>query len=111
MSDYTPTTEQVRTAVQRFYVPDLGYDSLSVAEFDRWLAEHDAEVAAKAIEKAVKVAEDRAYDLWACHKEDDCSVVATGAQFVADDLRDLARIERQADEPIRPNPYRKAAEQ
>jgi hypothetical protein len=52
MSDYTPTTEQVRTAVQRFYVPDLGYKSLSVAEFDRWLVAHDAEVAAKALEKA-----------------------------------------------------------
>lgn len=41
--DYTPTTEEVERAT-------AGYDvfALSEGEFDRWLADHDREVAAQA---------------------------------------------------------------
>lgn len=43
MSGYTPTTDQVRDAVRPYRVHP--------AEFDRWLAEHDREVAAKTCER------------------------------------------------------------
>ena len=44
MSEYTPTTEQVRNAVRPYRIhPD---------EFDRWLAEHDREVRTAAFEEA-----------------------------------------------------------
>lgn len=57
MSDYTPTTEEMRVfyAAERLDGPHLeGFPPPSVdqaeAEFDQWLAQHDAEVAAAAIE-------------------------------------------------------------
>lgn len=43
MTDYTPTTQQVRALYDERTEP---------AEFDRGLAAHDAEVAAKALEEA-----------------------------------------------------------
>ncbi len=49
MSDYTPTTEEVRNG-------DMGREwwaeenQPAGAEFDRWLALHDAEVAAASVE-------------------------------------------------------------
>lgn len=48
MSDYTPTTETVR---ERFAdgFPRFGY-SQALADFDRWLAAHDAEVRAESEE-------------------------------------------------------------
>jgi phage terminase Nu1 subunit (DNA packaging protein) len=52
MADYGPTTDEVRamyvtgTPPHRVTVP-AGND-----EFDRWLAQHDAEVAAKALRQA-----------------------------------------------------------
>lgn len=45
---YTPTTTEVR---ERFWIDDGGIsDPADAAAFDRWLAAHDAEVAAKALE-------------------------------------------------------------
>lgn len=56
MSDYTPTTEQVR---DEYVYGQLGRATSSRVteeslggEFDRWLAKHDAEVAARALEAA-----------------------------------------------------------
>lgn len=62
MSDYTPTTDEVRTryAVSLFHTehgPDEHvHDSVSDgdAEFDRWLADRDREVAAQALEDLAK---------------------------------------------------------
>lgn len=45
MSDYTPTTEEIRERWMNF---DGGPDVSDAAEFDRWLAAHDAEVLRKA---------------------------------------------------------------
>lgn len=50
MDDYTPTDEQVRAAYVRgmrdtFVAAAADHE----AEFDRWLAQHDREVAAKAL--------------------------------------------------------------
>jgi hypothetical protein len=47
MSDYTPTTAQVRRAWTDWH--DLT-GANSPAAFDRWLAEHDAQVAERAVE-------------------------------------------------------------
>ena len=50
MSDYTPTTEDVR----RLWVYGFGMAKseprIENEAFDRWLAQHDAEVAAKALD-------------------------------------------------------------
>lgn len=54
MSDYTPTTEEVRLeymAVRWGKNDTVSFDAR--AEFDRWLAARDAEVAAKAYERAI----------------------------------------------------------
>lgn len=54
MSDeYTPTTDEVRSSFGNDFVLDettTTADALPM--FDRWLAEHDREVAAKALEDA-----------------------------------------------------------
>ena len=51
MSDFTPTTEQVRKAYvhafapQQFFGPVAGADRAGLGgDFDRWLAAHDAEL-------------------------------------------------------------------
>lgn len=46
MTDYTPTTQEVRNAWWRDQCPanDLDFDDVYNAAFDRWLAAHDAEV-------------------------------------------------------------------
>lgn len=47
MSEYTPTTEEVRDSYD--YQFTLGMSDISrIAEFDRWLAEHDRVVKSKA---------------------------------------------------------------
>ena len=57
MSKYTPTTEYVRDFYAKFTPSILidrrpnGYERAE-AEFDRWLAEHDREVAAGALRDA-----------------------------------------------------------
>lgn len=60
MSEFVPTTEYVRDAYQHSVMvsgPEMR-EALG-AEFDRWLAAHDREVAARAVRQA---AEDRFYD-------------------------------------------------
>ena len=54
MSDYTPTAEDVREdyAIGRNEEVGAGWYGQHRAEFDRWLAAHDAGVAAKALEDA-----------------------------------------------------------
>ena len=57
MSKYTPTTEYVRDFYAKFTPSILidrrpnGYERAE-AEFDRWLAEHDREVAARTLRDA-----------------------------------------------------------
>ena len=48
MSEYTPTTEQVLKQWVAEWAPSPNLE----AQFHRWLAAHDAEVAAKALEDA-----------------------------------------------------------
>ena len=54
MSEYTPTTAEVRGAWSAWYEP--GDDRWMPERFDRWLAAHDREVAAKALEDAARAA-------------------------------------------------------
>ena len=51
MTDYTPTTEEVRNGwveVQNAWWPGCpdNWDDLKAAEFDRWLSKHDAQIVA-----------------------------------------------------------------
>lgn len=55
MSDYTPETGDVRdfyTFGMAGWDHTLHYDPEAYAEFDRWLAQHDREVAAQALRDA-----------------------------------------------------------
>ena len=54
MSDYIPTTDEVRDG---YYSPRESYEPDHNAEFDRWLAQHDNEIAAKAEERIIKLLE------------------------------------------------------
>ena len=45
MTDYTPTTEQVRNG----WIDNGTHEERDGAEFHRWLTAHDAEVSAKAL--------------------------------------------------------------
>lgn len=49
MTDYTPTTEEVREQYTREEPPRIGTVSGKAADFDRWLAQHNREVAAGAL--------------------------------------------------------------
>lgn len=51
MTDYTPTTDEIRNGwIETGWAPDGTLcDKRDGAEFDRWLAAHDAEVAAQAL--------------------------------------------------------------
>lgn len=51
MSDYTPTTEDVRDKFKRSSTRQ--FRKAYGEAFDRWLAAHDAEVTAKALERGV----------------------------------------------------------
>ena len=68
MSDYTPTTEQVRDAVAYdgdFYESNGDWIVLRddiAACFDRWLAAHDAEVHQRGREAAAEAVEDALRD-------------------------------------------------
>ena len=55
MSDYIPTTDEVRDG---YYSPRESYEPDHNAEFDRWLAQHDSEITAKAEERIIKLLED-----------------------------------------------------
>ena len=53
MSEYTPTTEEVRDDyILRYATESRLRHNLFGEAFDRWLAAHDAEVAAKTLEDA-----------------------------------------------------------
>jgi hypothetical protein len=61
MSDYTPTTEQLRDKYAQHALTSRGWpggwvgervDREAREEFDRWLAEHDAQVRADALREA-----------------------------------------------------------
>ena len=61
MSDYTPTTAQIRTGYASVAYTDEGVD-LRLVEFDRWLAAHDAEVRAGVVAEeppSMKVLDER----------------------------------------------------
>ena len=50
MSDYTPTTAEVRLTFARLAPPRTN----PLAEFDRWLAQHDAEVRKQVAEEVAE---------------------------------------------------------
>ncbi|WP_424936689.1 MULTISPECIES: hypothetical protein [Bacteria] len=52
MSDYTPTTEDVRRSAVDYWPP------ITAEEFDRWLVAHDAEVRAETVEYVARIAAD-----------------------------------------------------
>jgi phage terminase Nu1 subunit (DNA packaging protein) len=93
MSEYTPTTDEVRA----MYVTGTPPHRVSVpqgnAEFDRWLAQHDAEVAARALRQA---ADDWQTGEWANvpRHADRVADRLGAAQYVSDWLR--ARAEKKA---------------
>jgi hypothetical protein len=51
VTDYTPTTEEVREAVIKHFMPSRGYSSMSPVEFDRWLIADRKRVAEMAQER------------------------------------------------------------
>ena len=53
MSDYTPTTAEVRLTFARLAPPRTN----PLAEFDRWLAQHDAEVRKQVAEEVAEAIE------------------------------------------------------
>lgn len=66
MSDYIPTTDEVRetfmvSITQGIYfkspADQLAGEDEANAEFDRWLAQHDSEITAKAEERIIKLLE------------------------------------------------------
>lgn len=52
MSDYTPTTDDVRMGWADLRAETVQEGLLAEAEFDRWLAQHDAEIQAQALRDA-----------------------------------------------------------
>ena len=55
MSDYTPTTKEVRD----YYVRDPEMLAPEIdAEFNRWLTQHDAEITAQAEQRIIKLLEE-----------------------------------------------------
>lgn len=73
VSDYMPTTDEVREAWPHSRILPAHYSPTYLptvverrAEFDRWLAAHDAEVLAEAL----RTAAGSAHDLVAAHAED-----------------------------------------
>lgn len=56
MREHTPTTREVAYRYTDFPYAALGEEPADPAEFTRWLAQHDAEVAAKALRDAAESA-------------------------------------------------------
>jgi len=89
MSEYTPRTESVRDAychAQQEILGERGHPAHERfhAEFDRWLAEHDAQVKAKALE-------DVATKRWVCEVQS--SGYHNGATCSPDDPHEGWRCE------------------
>ena len=58
MSDYTPTTEEVRDGYGAAYWYESDRDEVRKREgFDRWLTQHDAEITAQAEKRIIKLLE------------------------------------------------------
>ena len=87
MSDYTPTTEQVRKYWLGKWAPSDNLD----AQFDRWLAEVERAAAARALE-------DAADEIFVPHNEnrDMSDAFHRGADAVYDALRARAAEYRKA---------------
>lgn len=51
MNDYIPTTEEVREAIVKHFMPSNGYNTMSAVEFDRWLIAERQRVAEMAQER------------------------------------------------------------
>jgi hypothetical protein len=63
MTDYTPTTDEVRAFFRVRYA--IVFDkSPADAEFDRWLAAHDKEVLDKAIERVLTRCKDEQHNVY-----------------------------------------------
>lgn len=92
MTDYTPTTDEVRGDYAHFQVPGgtgpvTGEFTEGLAEFDRWLKEHDAEVERAAAARALDLAAD---EIFVQHLEFDAGrrmAFHRGADAVYDALR------------------------
>ncbi len=84
-NDYTPTTEQVQIMFvgrhEKFYGP---LEKMRRGQFDRWLAAHDAEVAAKALEEAARNVQDYADSIDEFETIDD---VYTSLSLIAAEIR------------------------
>lgn len=59
MSDYTPTTEDIRAGWE-YATAVIGDEG--TAQFDRWLAEHDAEVAKAERQGIIRCIENKFWD-------------------------------------------------
>lgn len=99
MSEYTPSTGEVRRRYA--YARSAGNKNQSaVAEFDRWLAAHDAEVRASLVtEEPEGEVEYRVFDregeLWA-----GSSTLEEAMHYLAQDPTGCARIERAVWTPV-----------
>lgn len=60
MSDYTPTTEEARNAFVQtsVWLPDTFGWAANGEAFDRWLTEHDRQVAERAWDEAIEHVDD-----------------------------------------------------
>ena len=82
MSEYTPTTEEVR----RYYIAwgaESGPDD-AAGEFDRWLAVHDAEVRADEREKAAERIAKGVRHAYDCPGLDDWNACDCGMKLMYD---------------------------
>lgn len=100
---YTPDAETVCEQYTREQPPHLGTVREKRAEFDRWLAQHDAEVAAKALEDAADALDNDpvirpSQFAWLYYPEQ-MKQKKRDLNFAATRLRDrAARIRREAGE-------------
>ena len=100
MSDYTPTTEQVREAWSDRYSSEWGFayreeTEMYDAEFDRWLAQHDAEVAEKEKQRIVAAIFDEQQRLLEIQKKDPTNPHLTGIGRGLYVARDIAEGEQK----------------
>ena len=72
MTDYTPTTAEVREWYDTFIEERSGESGLP--EFDRWLATHDAEVRADEREKAAQRLVESHWAEWDSERERETAV-------------------------------------
>ena len=91
MTEYTPTTEVVRLQHTGGWHVESIPGRNALAEFDRWLAAHDAEVAANALRDAADVMDHRSLNTWGDYYG------ASLVEAIVDNMRVRAeRIQREA---------------